>query len=67
MNTGAQELANISILATLIARLLDGVTVWDLEKAALAPVIGAILGGMNPQHVIVSCLDAMPADSLLGQ
>lgn len=67
MNTGAEELANISILATVIARLLDRVTVWDLEKAALDPSIGDILGRMNPQHVIVSCLDAMPADSLLGQ
>jgi len=41
---------------------LDEITVWDLEKAVLDPVIWAILGGMNPQHVIVSCLNAMPAD-----
>ncbi|WP_374726339.1 manganese catalase family protein [Priestia megaterium] len=67
MNTGAEELANILILTTVVTRLLDGVTVWDLEKAALSPVTGAILEEMNPQHVIVSCLDAMPADSLLSQ
>ncbi|MCY7753594.1 manganese catalase family protein [Bacillus haynesii] len=64
MDTGAEELAHIEMLATMIARLLDGAPVGDLEKAAKDPVIGAILGGMNPQHAIVSGLGAMPADSV---
>ncbi|WP_449619858.1 manganese catalase family protein [Robertmurraya sp. Marseille-Q9965] len=64
MDTGAEELAHIEMLATMIARLLDGAPVGDLEKAAKDPVIGAILGGMNPQHAIVSGLGAMPADSM---
>lgn len=64
MDTGAEELAHIEMLATMIARLLDGAPVGDLEDAAKDPVIGAILGGMNPQHAIVSGLGAMPADSL---
>ncbi|SHT00413.1 manganese catalase [Mycobacteroides abscessus subsp. abscessus] len=64
MDTGAEELAHIEMLATMIARLLDGAPVGDLEEAAKDPVIGAILGGMNPQHVIVSGLGAMPADSV---
>lgn len=63
MDTGAEELAHIEMLATMIARLLDGAPVGDLETAAKDPVIGAILGGMNPQHAIVSGLGAMPADS----
>lgn len=50
MDTGAEELAHIEMLATMIARLLDGAPVGDLEKAAKDPVIGAILGGMNPQR-----------------
>ncbi len=34
MDTGAEELAHIEMLATMIARLLDGAPVGDLEKAA---------------------------------
>lgn len=64
MDTGTEELAHIEMLATMIARLLDGAPVGDLEEAAKDPIIGAILGGMNPQHVIVSGLGAMPADSV---
>ncbi|MBD7935953.1 MULTISPECIES: manganese catalase family protein [Cytobacillus] len=63
MDTGAEELAHIEMLATMVARLLDGAPVGDLETAAKDPIIGAILGGMNPQHAIVSGLGAMPADS----
>ncbi len=64
MDTGAEELANIEMLATMIARLLECSPVGDLETAAKDPIIGAILGGMNPQHAIVSGLGAMPVDSM---
>lgn len=64
MDTGTEELAHIEMLATMIARLLDGAPVGDLEEVAKDPVLGAILGGMNPQHAIVSGLGAMPADSV---
>ena len=64
MDTGTEELAHIEMLATMIARLLDGAPVGDLEVAAKDPVIGAILGGMNPQHAIVSGLGALPSDSV---
>ncbi|MFS0728232.1 manganese catalase family protein [Paenibacillus sp. 1P07SE] len=63
MDTGTEELAHVEMLATMIARLLDGAPVTDLEKAAKDPVINAILGGSNPQHAIVSGLGAMPSDS----
>ncbi|MDI5789185.1 manganese catalase family protein [Bacillus licheniformis] len=63
MDTGAEELAHIEMLATMIARL------WTVRRSVILksgkdPVIGAILGGMNPQHAIVSGLGAMPADSV---
>jgi len=64
LDTGTEELAHIEMLATMIARLLDGAPVGDQEAAAQNPVIGAILGGMNPQHAIVSGLGAMPVDSV---
>ncbi|WP_416148385.1 manganese catalase family protein [Salipaludibacillus sp. HK11] len=64
MDIGTEELAHIEMLSTMIARLLDGAPVGDLEKAAQDPVTAAIIGGMNPQHAIVSGLGAMPADSV---
>lgn len=64
MDTGTEELAHIEMLATMIARLLDKAPVGDLEEAVKDPVIGAIIGGMNPQHAIVSGLGAMPVDAV---
>ncbi|WP_042356930.1 manganese catalase family protein [Bacillus rubiinfantis] len=64
MDTGTEEIAHVEMLATMIARLLDGAPVGDQEVAAQNPVIGAILGGMNPQHAIVSGLGALPTDSV---
>ncbi|UTR13269.1 manganese catalase family protein [Salipaludibacillus sp. LMS25] len=63
MDVGTEELAHVEMLATMIARLLDKAPLADLEKAAENPVTAAILGGMNPQHAIVSGLGALPADS----
>jgi len=64
MDTGTEELAHIEMLATMIARLLDKAPLGDLEDAVKDPVLGAIIGGMNPQHAIVSGLGAMPVDSV---
>lgn len=64
MDTGTEELAHIEMLATMIARLLDNAPVGDLEEAVKNPVLGAVIGGMNPQHAIVSGLGAMPSDSM---
>jgi len=61
---GTEEIAHVEMLATMIARLLDGTPADAQEEAAKQnPVLGAILGGMNPQHIIVSGLGSMPADS----
>ncbi|WP_100406836.1 manganese catalase family protein [Bacillus solitudinis] len=64
MATGTEELAHVEMLATMIARLLENAPIGDQELAAKDPVIGAILGGMNPQHIIVSGLGSMPVDSV---
>ena len=63
LDTGTEELAHVEMLATMIARLLEDAPLPTLEEAAKDPIINAILGGMNPQHIIVSGLGAMPADS----
>ncbi|CDQ20721.1 putative manganese catalase [Halobacillus karajensis] len=63
MDTGTEELGHVEMISTMIARLLDDAPVNEQEKAAEDPVIGAIMGGMNPHHAIVSGLGAMPENS----
>ncbi|WP_102027415.1 manganese catalase family protein [Salirhabdus sp. Marseille-P4669] len=64
LDIGTEEIAHVEMLSTLIARLLDNAPVADQEQAAENPILEAIMGGMNPQHAIVSGLGAMPADSV---
>ncbi|MBO2945572.1 manganese catalase family protein [Paenibacillus sp. F411] len=64
MDTATEEIGHVEMIATMIARLLDDAPVKDQEEAAKNPVIESILGGMNPQHAIVSGLGAMPVNSV---
>lgn len=64
LDIGTEEIGHIEMLATMVARLLEGASVYEQEKAASDPVIGAVLGGMNPQHAIVTGLGADAKDSV---
>jgi Mn-containing catalase len=74
MSIGAEEIGHVEMLATMIARLLESASPDDVEKATKDPAVGAVVGGtrvddavaaaMNPQHLIVSGLGAMPTDSV---
>ncbi|MCC2251405.1 manganese catalase family protein [Virgibacillus sp. AGTR] len=64
MDTGTEEIAHVEMIATMIARLLDGAPDVEVEDAIKDPVIAAIIGGSNPQQAIVSGLGAMPVDSV---
>jgi Mn-containing catalase len=76
LDIATEEIGHIEMLATMVARLLDGADADTAESAAKANgIVGAILGGtnpkdqimaaaMNPQHLIVSGQGAMPADAL---
>ncbi|MDZ5470474.1 manganese catalase family protein [Bacillus sp. 31A1R] len=65
LDVGTEELAHIEMLATLIARLLDNAPVKQQEAAYKSnPALAAVMGGMNPQHAIVSGLGAQAADSV---
>ncbi|MCU9613513.1 manganese catalase family protein [Caldibacillus lycopersici] len=64
LDIGTEEIGHVEMLATMIAQLLDGAPANVQEEAAKDPVIEAVLGGMNPQHVIVSGLGASPTDSV---
>jgi Mn-containing catalase len=64
LDIGTEEIAHVEMISTMIAQLLDGAPVREQEEAAQNPVINAALGGMNPQHVVVSGLGATPTDSV---
>jgi Mn-containing catalase len=74
LDIGTEEIAHVEMLCTMIAHLLNGAPVSEQEEAARNPLIGAVMGGtdpetaiaraaMSPQHLIVSGMGALPADS----
>ncbi|MCU0492989.1 MAG: manganese catalase family protein, partial [Chloroflexaceae bacterium] len=64
LSIGTEEIGHVEMLATMIAQLLDKAPV-SAQEAAVAqnPVVAAVMGGMDPQHAIVSGLGATPNDS----
>lgn len=64
LDIGTEEISHVEMLATMIARLLEKGPVDAQEEAARDPMVAAVLGGMNPQHVIVTGLGASPTDSV---
>jgi Mn-containing catalase len=62
LETGTEEMGHIEMLATAVAMNLEGAPV-EQEKAAEDPVVEAVLGGMNVQHVITTTMAAMPVDA----
>ena len=65
MDIATEEIGHVEMLATMVARLLEGAPVEDQEAAMKKdPAIGAIISGMNPQHAIVAGLGPRPVDSM---
>jgi Mn-containing catalase len=64
MATAAEETGHVEMVATMVARLLEKAPLTDQEAAAAGhPAVGAVMGGMHPQHFITSGLSALPRDS----
>ena len=63
METGTEEMGHIEMLATAVALNLENAPIEAQEEAAKDPVVGAVMGGMNPRHVLSSGLSAMPVNS----
>lgn len=63
METGTEEIAHIEMLATAVALNLEGAPLSLKEEMAKDKVIGAVMGGMNPRHVLSSGLAAMAVDA----
>jgi Mn-containing catalase len=63
LDTGTEEMAHIEMLATAVALNLEGAPVAEQEKMGSDPIIQAVMGGMNPRHILSAGLGAMPVDA----
>jgi Mn-containing catalase len=63
MNTAAEELGHIEMLATAVAMNLEGAPLKMKEEIAADPIGGAVLGGINLKNLLSAGLSAMPVDS----
>ncbi|KAA9001000.1 manganese catalase family protein [Paenibacillus spiritus] len=63
LDIGTEEIGHVEMLCTMISQLLDGAPADQVDEAAKDPLLAAVMGGMNPQHAIVSGLGAAPTDS----
>ena len=63
LETGTEEIGHIEMLATAVALNLQDAPIEAQEEASKDPVVEAIMGGMNPRHVLSSGLAAMPVNS----
>jgi Mn-containing catalase len=61
MDIATEEIGHVEMIATMVARLLEGAPATATTQAAAAdPVVGAVLGGMDPQQAIVAGGGALP-------
>ena len=64
LETGTEEMAHIEMLSTAVALNLEGAEHALKEKLASEnPAVEAVLGGMDPRHILSSGLGAMAVDS----
>ncbi|MBT2659041.1 manganese catalase family protein [Bacillus sp. ISL-18] len=63
MDIGTEEIGHVEMLCSLISQLLDGASPEDQAEAAKDPAIAAIMGGINPQHLLVSGLGGLPTNA----
>ncbi len=65
LSTGTEEIAHVEMLCTAISMLLEGASQEQQEEAAKRDKVveAALGGGINAQHLIVSGLGALLADS----
>ncbi|MFC8045517.1 manganese catalase family protein [Nocardia sp. NPDC057353] len=64
MDIATEEIGHVEMIATMVARLLEGApATHSTEAAAGDPVVAAVLAGMDPQQAIVSGGGPTLADS----
>ncbi|MFI5585423.1 manganese catalase family protein [Amycolatopsis sp. NPDC051758] len=63
MDTATEEIGHVEMLATMVARLLEGAPATTTAESVKDPVMAAMIGGMDVQQAIVAGGGALPADS----
>ena len=64
LETGTEEMAHVEMLATAVALNLEGAPISMKEDGANSnPVVAAVMGGMDPRHVLSTGLGAAAMDS----
>ena len=63
LNTATEEIGHIEMLATAVALNLETAPVSLQEEMAEDSMINAVLGGMNPRHILSTGLAALPVNS----
>jgi Mn-containing catalase len=63
LNTGAEELGHIEMLATAVALNLQNAPLSFQEEISRDPAAGAVLNGMDLRQILSTGLAALPADA----
>jgi len=64
LETGTEEMGHIEMLSTAVALNLQNAPLEMQEQAANQnPLVNAVLGGMNPRHILSAGLAALPVNS----
>ncbi|WP_207427724.1 manganese catalase family protein [Pedobacter sp. SYSU D00535] len=64
LETGTEEISHIEMLSTAVALNLEGASGNMVEKMVKEnPVVGEIMGGMDPRHYLSAGLAAMATDA----
>lgn len=64
LETGTEEIGHIEMLATAVALNLENAPLQLQEDMAQQnPLVHAVMGGMNPRHILSAGLTALPVDA----
>jgi Mn-containing catalase len=63
LNTGTEEIGHIEMLATAIALNLEGASEEEQMNGARNPLVGAVMDGGDPRHLLSAGMGAMVSDS----
>src|SRR3954452_5016551 len=63
LDVGTEEISDVELLSTMIARLLERAPVEAQEDAARNPFVGAIMGGVSPESVTATIAPNHPISS----
>ena len=63
LETACEEIGHVEMLATAVALNLEGAPTAEVDSAATDPIVRAVLGGMNPRHILSTTLTALPVNS----